>query len=208
VGDLLAADQSGQQRDCLLHETDKRSPRIWVESPRGGAVDLRHQGWLECPMPQVNTGGPLAMTVSAWVKLRVLTARNTAIATRQIESSYKDLFYFGFADNKLRVSSHAWSGVAEASTPAERGRWYHTAFTHGEDGVTVLYLDGVEVARASGAHHAQGRVTAPLTIGAGQFAVRPTLVRQRLDAVVDEVRIYDRALAPAEIRALADQPQD
>jgi RNA polymerase sigma-70 factor (ECF subfamily) len=206
AGELVAPDESGLARDCLLHDAEKGTARTWIAGPRGGAADLRAVGWLECPLPPTSSDAPVAMTVAAWVKMRHLPGIYTAIATRQIESSYKDLFFFGVVGGKLRASSHAWGGIAEWETPLERGRWYHTAFTHGLDGVTIVYVDGVEVARAIGPHRPLGRVTAPLTIGAGQFARQPNLVRQRLPAVVDEVRIYDRVLAPEELQQLASQP--
>jgi hypothetical protein len=168
-----------------------------------GALDLRGKSWLECPQPEVSTDRPMAMTVAAWVKLRSFSDSHTALATRQIGTGYEDQFFLGFLGEKLRAGSQAWQTFLVQPAPLALDRWFHLAFTHEEDGMTRLYLDGVEVARRRGPHLDRGRVISSLTLGAGQYARNPHLVRQRLDGVLDEVRIYARALPPAQIAALA-----
>ena len=198
-------DLSGNNRDCLLHGIEPG--KVWgPNGVRGGTIELGRRGWLECPQRTTSTGGPVAITVASWVRLRSFTYYNTAIATRQIATGFRDQFFFGFAGRMVRVTSHAWAGSIEHPLPHELGRWFHVAFTHDEDGPTRLYLDGVEVGRADGqARRNQGDITSALTIGAGQYSNNPQSVRQQLDGALDELRIYDRALMPEEIAVLASR---
>jgi hypothetical protein len=137
------------------------------------------------------------------VRLRSFPPLHAAIATRQIGSGYQDQFFFGVEGDHLRVNSHAWEGFIVGGPGLLLERWYHAAFTHDEHGQTRLYLDGLEVGRQAGPEFDRGPVTSSLTLGAGQYSRNRRLVRQHLDGALDEVRIYERALGPAEIAALA-----
>jgi hypothetical protein len=78
------------------------------------------------------------------------------------------------------------------------GRWTHLAVTY--DGARLcLYVDGVEVAHRD----ASGRIRRtddPLWIGGNQP------YGEYFQGVIDEVRVYDRALGPAEVRAAMSTP--
>jgi hypothetical protein len=82
---------------------------------------------------------------------------------------------------------------------AERvGRWSHLGVTY--DGTAVrLYVNGVEAASESASGPIR-RTTDPLWIGGN----RP--YGEYFKGVVDEVRVYDRALSPAEVRAAMSTP--
>jgi hypothetical protein len=89
--------------------------------------------------------------------------------------------------------------------PPVIGRWVHVAGTRSADGSRRLYFNGQEVA-----HNVQAPVVQPLAPGAGALIIggrakssEPRVVRQRLDGAIDELVIYDRALGPREIAALA-----
>ena len=80
-----------------------------------------------------------------------------------------------------------------ASVPI--GEWHHVAITY-EPGAQRIYLDGVQV--ASAAYGGQLRLNdLPLYIG-----VDYNFVSRAFDGLLDEVRIYDKALTPAEVEAL------
>ncbi len=77
-----------------------------------------------------------------------------------------------------------------AGVPAV-GEWYHVAGTY--DGTTMrLYVDGVEI----------GSRTVSGTVGAG-LDVQINSNNERFDGLLDDVRVYDRALSPCEIALLA-----
>jgi RNA polymerase sigma-70 factor (ECF subfamily) len=197
---LIARDDSGSRRDCLLHDLDPAA--AWTAGRHGGAIDLHGQGWLECPQPEASTATATALSISVWVKLRSFPKVHAAVATRQIGASFPDQFFLGFDGDGIRVTSHAWDGFLHHG-PIELGRWMHLAMVHELDGTTRLYVDGVEAGRRKSRHHDLGRITSPLTVGAGQFSANPQIVRQKLDGALDELRIYGRALSPAEVALLA-----
>jgi RNA polymerase sigma factor (sigma-70 family) len=200
AGSRTARDVSGHGRDCALHAQDLA--RAWVDGPLGGALDLE-RGWLECPVPSVRAGVPLAMSVAAWIKPAPLPPHPVALFSRQLPAGdAKHLFWFGFAGTNLRVWSGAWTGWATRDLDA-RDRWTHVAFTHdGPD--TRLYIDGQRVRRIPGGiPRGEGLVTSTLTIGAARFAPDPTRVRNRFPGLIDDVVVYDRALTDAEVATLA-----
>jgi hypothetical protein len=89
-------------------------------------------------------------------------------------------------------------GFASTTLIDEPGRWYHVAAAY--DTTTeafAVYIDGV--LEASGTYPSDLEVPAPgvLSIGAR------TGSSENFDGVLDDVRIYDTMLAPAEIAALA-----
>ena len=77
-------------------------------------------------------------------------------------------------------------------TPAV-GQWQHVAATY--DGTTArIYVDGV----ADGEHDLHRRTSATPTPGGSAPTARPPA--GFFDGLVDNVRIYDRALSPSEIQ--------
>ena len=90
-----------------------------------------------------------------------------------------------------------------------RGGWQHVAFV--ADGTSVLlYRNGVVVDRGS-YDGTINTVFAPLGIGikpnregTGPLT-EPGNPEQRWDGLIDEVRLYDRAMCEAEIRILASE---
>ena len=193
----VAHDLSGLGHDCLLRELDPEA--AWVPGVRGRAIDLGTRGWLECPQPPARAGGPVALTVSAWVK-RARTRTNSVIATRYLGPADENFFHFAIARNSLRVWGGTWRGWTTRGLGGREEDWIHVAFTH--DGPsTRLFVNGALVA-----HHEDqvprgaGVATRPLLIGAW---LQGSEVWQHLDGAVDEVRIYDRALSDDEIESLA-----
>jgi hypothetical protein len=210
AGSPVARDASGRGRDCLLHDLDPAA--AWGDGVSGGAVSLTGGGWLECPLPEVQAGVPLQMSVTAWVRRTARREGNAALFTRQLPGGdAQHLFWFGLAHigpqdrgrDRLQVWSGSWTGWT-TKLLASPDRWMHVAFVH-QDRVTRLYRDGNLV----GQHHdgrprgTQGLVTGALTIGGGRYLGDPLRVRSPFTGLLDEARIYDRALDDAQVAALA-----
>jgi alpha-mannosidase len=134
-------------------------------------------------------------TVEAWVKLDTLNRWQSVVAKGSANSDPSHNYAIELS------SSNRWNcilgnGTAsltlQSSTMPTANQYYHLACAW--DGTTVrLYVDGVLGASSTQLMTPAGNA-APLAIG--QFGGDA----DRLDGVIDEVRIYGRALSQAEIQ--------
>ena len=112
-------------------------------------------------------------------------------------------------DGRVRVggfyggcTNPSWQFL-DSTVALPTGRWKHVASTY--DGTTLrVFVDG----RAVGSRPVSGRTCAssePLAVGAKNNPTKG-LLEAFWDGRLDDVRVYDRALAPAEVRQLAARP--
>ncbi len=130
-------------------------------------------------------------TVSAWVKAQVLAGGWRGLVTKSRNLSP---WYGIWIDN----TSHWVGGGSNLTGPTLTAGWHHAVLV--QDGVNntrVLYLDGASVVTGT-AIAADG--AGPLWIGG---AVN---VSEYFNGWIDDVRIYNRALAASEINDLATAP--
>ncbi len=114
------------------------------------------------------------------------------------------LFHVGDDDSAQKHGNHGGKTV-RSETLLETGRWYHLAGTY--DGQTLkLYING----RLEGEADYGKPIRcdkAPVHLGGGKLFGTGWGNHFTTDAVIDEVRIYNRALAPDELRSLStDKP--
>ncbi|MDP3772440.1 MAG: LamG domain-containing protein [bacterium] len=84
------------------------------------------------------------------------------------------------------------------TTPVSLNTWHHLVGTWSSGGKTMrLYLDGVEVATNAGASGSITYYEKPLEIG-----VNTNTANTEFNGLIDDVRIYNRALSPQEIQRL------
>jgi hypothetical protein len=163
-------------------------------------VHLGGRGWLECPQPVAAADDPGELTVAAWIKVTSLKPRgNHALVTRPLGAGTQDYFFFGFTNGRLRFHSDAWKVSLHQRTRPESG-WHHVAFTR-SSGRVQLYVGGKPVGQRAIPGVRRDPVTAPLLIGGGTN--HPGVVHELFDGSLDEVVLYDRALADQDIAALA-----
>jgi len=103
---------------------------------------------------------------------------------------------------KVRIQS-ASASFEVMSGVVQSDRWYHVASTFGSGGL-MLYVDGVLF---SGDAYTGGLVgnREPIAIGANSWNSGNLIVTATdsyIDGVIDDVRIYNRALSGAEVAAL------
>ncbi|GGD57216.1 LamG domain-containing protein [Paenibacillus nasutitermitis] len=145
-----------------------------------------------------------ALTVSAWVNLAQLPAQSYDIVAKDT-SDYSYRLLIGsngqghFAVNTTNNGWYSTGTVAEIDLAITAGGWHHLVGTY--DGSRLqTYVDGVP----------SGVSPTPIsgTIVNGSSAVRlgftphPTI--DYFKGNIDEVRIYDRALSPTEVKSLYD----
>jgi len=199
-GSPIARDHSGARRDCQLHDVDPRS--AWGPGVHGGAIALG-RGWLECPQPAVAATARTPMSVALWVKPGAFVSGHTAMVTRQLGDGPADYFFLGTLGRRLKLRSSLWAKDFSGPRPLPLDRWVHVAFTHDSDGVTRLYQDGVEISQGRTTSRRAATITAPLSVGVSVNGPGQSEPGQPFTGLIDDLALWDRALAPEEIAALA-----
>ncbi|MFI6318761.1 LamG-like jellyroll fold domain-containing protein [Nonomuraea sp. NPDC050556] len=141
-------------------------------------------GWILPDSPSLRL--TTAMTLEAWVKLTDVRPDQSVFYNTDFSTGD-----FGMsADSEGRATTSLWSTdvayVSAQSRALPIGRWAHLAATY-DGNVLRLFIDGEQAAQDS----APGLRLAP---GSFQIGVG-------LEGLLDEMRIYDRALSPAQIAA-------
>jgi hypothetical protein len=198
-------DQSGNGKDgILVTGTGGTAGYSFGTGKVGNALDfvVASKGYAKLP------AGLLANTCEATVATWVYVNNN--VNWQRIFDFGKDQTVYMFlattngTTSKLRFAisisgNGAGEQVMDGQAALPTAAWHHVAVVLGPSG-GILYLDGAQV----GANPTMTLRPADLAnppnyyIGKSQFTADPTL-----DGNVDEFRIYNRALSPTEIQALA-----
>jgi Concanavalin A-like lectin/glucanases superfamily len=136
---------------------------------------------------------PLALSDAAGSNPRLLANSHTDVDAKGFQLQFNSGGGLGFFD----VGNGTASGTAAWKQQLVAGQWYHYAGVY--DGQTVsAWLNGVQVASAAFAGGAIAAGTGPdINIGRN-----PTYGYDWLTGSVADVRVYERALAAADIAAL------
>lgn len=191
----VARDQSGQDRALRLNAA------TWTaDGQRGAALQFDGRGFAEVDRPAELDFTRTDLTVAAWIRTRhdgTLLAR-----TASGDQWVPDGVTFFVRGGRLGFDV-GWVGAVQGVTPLTDDRWHHVAmrWSHA-DGRVTLFVNGREE-RAATLKPRQAVPGAVVRVGftAPNFPASPWY-RGRLD----ELRIYGRALASAEIAALAGPP--
>jgi hypothetical protein len=138
-------------------------------------------------VPATSTLSPESITVSAWIKP---TSSNQA---GNIVSEGANSYRYRIAGNgKLELLVHN-GPVLYSSTTLPLNQWSQVMFTGDSSGMK-LYVNGVESASTSTRYYAYGAQSLYIGSynGSGEF----------FQGAIDDVRIYNRVLSPAEAQAL------
>jgi chitodextrinase len=166
----------------------------WSPAGRyGGALSFNGSSGLVQVAASPSLGLSGAMTLSGWIDPAASQSGWRTIVQRQVDA------YFLNASNgsgALRPSgggtlggSVQWVG---GTTPSPVGSWTHLALTY--DGSALrLYVNGVQAATLAASGTIQSS-SSPLFIGGNQP------YGEYFNGLIDDVRVYNRALSPAEIQ--------
>lgn len=130
-------------------------------------------------------------TLDLWVNVNTFYAGEAFFAGYGSFGSTDQTYHLGTSGRTLFFSQ--W-GQAIHGPDLETGRWYHVAVTNAGASVT-LYLDGEPVASGDLRINTPGRTE--LFIGS-----LPGDSSKRVDGLIDEVEVFNRALSASEIRAI------
>ncbi|HLF92606.1 MAG TPA: LamG domain-containing protein, partial [Planctomycetota bacterium] len=179
-----------------------RNGPAWAAGKLGGALQLDGaDDHVRIPdSPSINTIGA-QMTVAVWIERQADQSDYRLVVSRQLATGDENQFWLGFDDNDCGFSITTTKGMREVlGRKAPNGEWIHLAGTY--DGTTArLYVNGAEAASA-----AQGgplaASTRSLVIGGDEFDDKGS-IQEVPKGVIDDVRLYNRALTAAEVAVLA-----
>jgi hypothetical protein len=203
-GSTAAKDRSGHGRDGVLRGFD---PDVaWVAGRHGGALRFLgggSGGWVEVGgVPALDRSGA-GFSVAAWFRSPPDFINDGVFLSSGAPGPVATRHELRISDGQLMLR------IDPADSPRLElfggqalpiGQWVHVAATF--DGArAVVYVDGRPVAQQAYARPT-GADPSRLLVG-GRPGAPPDSVAERLTGRLDEVMVYERALSPAEIAALA-----
>ena len=203
-GDGNAQDIIGGRNGMLVNGATFGSGMV------GQAFSFDGNSWVEVADDPIWTLGTNDFTIDAWVRFNALSGRDPFVGHDDSGGEFnKWIFWYDTSGHDkqngvpaLRLHTNSPHPVplpfphdpVVAPWQPATGRWYHVAVTRSGSSY-ALYIDGAQVATDTSAYPI-GDPSVPLTIGAAEG--------YRLNGFVDELELFDRALAPGEITALYD----
>lgn len=151
------------------------------------------------------TNGAGAISLSAWVKPDFVTGMERTVIAKTIGNQTGDhIWSLSFVNaSALRFRLRTAGTVKELTTPTSSifsGTWYHVVASY--DGMSMrIFLNGALMADLSTSGSIGFHPQSPASIGALPTGERP------ISAWIDDVRIYDRGLAQAEVITILLQPE-
>ncbi len=166
------------------------------------------------------TFSDVVFTVSAWVNLDAIDSSSETMIlakadygnnqrewgfgiTRPSNSLCENSLGGGFSLWTTSLLTGNWIGVCNTSEP-ELKLWYHVVGVAGNT-VGDIYVNGILMKRREGMHVFMPNGNADLTIGGVNSAGN---IVQEINGLIDDVRIYNRALTASEIQTLYAQTKD
>ena len=195
----IPADSSSSGNNGALNDAS-----AWIVGKYGSALDFGTSAGKYVSIADSNSIdiGTSDFTVAAYVKTSS-TAGGAIISKTDLGTSPG--YYFGITSNwrqiyfEVRDSASFVNGANDVSLPLNDGNWHHVAIVFKRGGNPEFYFDG-----------AVQTIAATLTIPTGDFSNnRPLFIGEseggvnHFNGVIDEVRIYNRALSAAEIALIA-----
>ncbi len=141
-----------------------------------------------------------SFTMSAWIRPNTVTGDQT-IMNRQIDGMGADNFFLELNGSEIQSGYSSadvtWREITTSGAGIAINNWYHVAASFDNTSKAFrIYLNGSLVGSGTLNY-------TPLTTSGPFYISKPDM--QNFNGLIDEVRIYNRALTVAEIQALAAQ---
>src|SRR3989338_8633774 len=192
-----AGDASGNKNTGTL-----TNGPTWVDGKRGKALNFDGSD------DYVDAGNILTftnsqtLTLSAWFKIKSFTNRNYLIARQNTTGTRQD-YAISVANNTTVSYSYdntanpvAFINWTVPTIPADT--WNNFTVTVFSNGTVTGYFNGVALSNQSGAH--DNYISTVLNLGRSHITGSGPQVY--INGLIDEVRVYNRALSAGEIQAL------
>lgn len=194
-----SADATGGGHELTLHDGAS-----WTDGVDGSALELNgDRQSATAQVPELDTTADY--TISAWVRLDSLPANYASFVSGDGLTGRSTFFLQYGAPVGGFAMSFADGPRAVAELTPETGEWYHlVGVRDAQHGTLSLYLDGELAATVD----TRGGTASNGTIALGRAQWDGSAV-DFLDGALDQVRVFDRALADDEVAALfAGEPEE
>jgi hypothetical protein len=138
------------------------------------------------------------LTISAWVTFNTLQAGERSVVRKQNQWQLGVFPADGEVRNLVRTDgTTGWTAANDEIVGFSTGSWYHLAFTY--DGSSLQhYVDGLPVGAPKTVTGNIVDNSNDVAIGSDSDSINPF----NLDGIIDDVRVYNRALDSDEINSL------
>jgi hypothetical protein len=179
-------DKSSAQNDA------KNNGASWTKSGRiGGGFNFTGWETLSCGTFH-QPGETKEMSVSAWIYPTVdldASTKQSVVITSHIGGTHQLYYIGGNISVEIYSVGHNVHIYSQPVPRLKKGRWHHLVFTAKTKGSLYLYVDGARFELAKLKFPIED-VTNPLSIG------------DRVNGIIDEVMIWDRAITDSEVKQL------
>jgi hypothetical protein len=194
-------DWSGRQNHGTLTNMDPGTD--WVASGGRWALDFDGTNdYVEAPSQQMT--GIIDVTVSLWIYPRVTSGTQWIIGRYANTTDFNGWYLYGnpasgfFFDGRESVSAYLSSGGSGAYTA--NSRWFHVCGVKRANRWSI-WVDGIEKNAAT-----VGNGTTTFADNVFRFGGVYVLTTSYYgDEQLDDIRVYNRALSPQEVRLLASR---
>ena len=198
-----AVDSSGNGYDA--EQVSSTTGSGWVAGKAGGAYNLARFHVNATDSAALDLGGGTAVTLSAWVKGRTGTSWE-GIAGFENEPTVGDIW--GLKLNTDPIAWHVRGNGSPINSPdtlatyaaANADGWVHLVGVYGKDNTHTLYVNGSAVVSGTSAN-----VITDLTGTAFAMGTYSN-DSNRSTFSIDDVQVYNRAITPAEVTLLYNNP--
>jgi len=170
----------------------------WVAGKNGAGIDLSGASdYIQLPV--IFSGDQDPMTFTAWVRLSNVSSSGSLFG--EYDSTGQTRNYIVVAAGTLQFDQYQPSGGAANSGVSmfNEGNWNHIAVVKSNDLVS-FYKDGAFVTSVSHTETYSG--AAPTVAAIGSRYINGGWSQYNLNATIDEVGIYSKALSASEISAM------
>jgi hypothetical protein len=188
---------------CLVVLIDAMADNVATRGVIGQAVQFDGVDDSITISDQAALTGQAAITLSGWVNLEQLGSDigigNIAIKLHSSAPHYSYQLYLQANDRfAFEVNNQSSTNGYVASTMfAERGRWYHVAGVWEAGSSPEIYIDGVNVSTFQ-----SGTPSGTIYDSNGNLSIGSGSGEEELSGIVDDLRIYNRALSAEEVKRL------
>lgn len=202
VHDISGSGNHGTCTNMLLNGSGASG---WAGSPRGGCLNFDGVDDFVVSLNNIGISGAASRTVSMWIYPKSSSGRQTLFITGAIPATTAWGFeYNGFQGGPQNIYIIGFDADVYTVATLPLNTWSHVVATYSGGLVstgTKLYYNGVSQVLIT-----YQNATLNATNSVGYIGMDGILVRQRFNGLIDEVRVYNRALSAGEILMLYANP--